>query len=388
MGLKYHKVTNMRRCVVLFALLSTALCAQDSREVMNRGVAAFKAAQYQQAVELFQQAVSLDPNAVNPHLYLGTALMSMWIPGLASPENEAFARPAETEFKRVLELDPNNQTALASLASLAYNTATPLKGDEKLHKLDEAMDWYKRLASVSPTNKEAPYSMGVIAWAKWYPPYMAARASVQMKPPDPGPLPPAQRESLKAQYSALLDEGVANLKQALLIDPNYSDAMAYLNLLIRERADLRDTKTEYAADVATADEWVQKALAAKKSQTVSGLAPPPPPSPPPPTAQTGAPASPTRIRVSGAVQQLNLITKVDPVYPPLAMQARISGQVRFTVIIGKDGHVLNAQLVSGHPLLVATARDAVKQYVYRPTLLNGNPEEVITQVDVNFSLGN
>src|SRR5580698_873514 len=103
MGLKYHRVTNMRRCAVLFALLSTALCAQDSRETLNRGIGAFKAARYGEAVEFFQQAVSLDPNAVNPHLYLGTAYMSQWIPGAASPENLAFARSAETEFKRVLE---------------------------------------------------------------------------------------------------------------------------------------------------------------------------------------------------------------------------------------------------------------------------------------------
>jgi TonB family protein len=337
---------------------------------MNRGVAAFKAAQYQQAVELFQQAVSLDPNAVNPHLYLGTALMSMWIPGLASPENEAFARPAETEFKRVLELDPNNQTGLASLASLAYNA----------HKFDEAMDWYKRLATVSPTNKEAPYSMGVIAWAKWYPALMTARAGLHMKPEDPGPLPSPVKDELKAQYSALLDEGIANLNQALLIDPNYSDAMAYLNLLIRERADLRDTKAEYAADIAVADEWVQKALAAKKSQSSMAMAPPPPP--PPPSRGAGG-GSQSLIRGN-----VTPVSTVEPVYPPLARQARIQGTVRFTVRIAKDGSIQNLQLISGHPLLVAAAQEAVKQYVYNPVLVNGSPVEAVTQVDVNFSLGN
>jgi len=88
------------------------------------------------------------------------------------------------------------------------------------------------------------------------------------------------------------------------------------------------------------------------------------------------------------VQEANLVTKADPVYPPLAMQARISGQVRFTVIIGKDGSILNIQLVSGHPLLVAAAKDAVQQYVYRPRLLNGSPVEVVTTVDVNFVLSN
>jgi protein TonB len=86
------------------------------------------------------------------------------------------------------------------------------------------------------------------------------------------------------------------------------------------------------------------------------------------------------------VQQANLIKKVPPVYPPLARQARIEGIVRFTVIIAKDGSILNVQLVSGHPLLVPTAVDALKQWVYRPTLLNGNPVEVITQVDIDFAL--
>ncbi len=365
----------MRRYAVLFALISTAAFAQDARDILNQGIAAFKSAQYRQAVDLFQQAVSLDPNAVNPHLYLGTSYMSMWIPGLDSPENAVLARSAETEFRRVLELDANNTVALASIASLVYHSATPLQGEEKTRKLDDAMEWYKRLASVDPMNKEALYSMGVIAWAKWYPALMAARTSLGMKPQDPGPLTGPVREQLKAQYSSLIEEGLANLDRALAIDPNYADAMAYKNLLIRERGDLRDTREEWAADTAVADEWVQKNLAVKRAQ--ASMAPPPPPG-----------SAPTRIRVGGIVQQANLLTKVDPVYPPLARQAQISGQVRFTLIIGKDGNILNIQLVSGHPLLVAAAKDAVSQYVYKPTLLNGNPVEVITQVDVNFSLSN
>jgi TonB family protein len=280
--------------------------------------------------------------------------------------------------------------AIASLASLTYNSAGSLAGEEKVRKLDEAMDWYKRLAAVQPTNKEAPYSMGVIAWAKWYPALMTARAKLGMKPEDPGPLPSPVREELKAQYSSVLDEGIANLDRALLLDPNYSDAMAYLNLLIRERADLRDTKEEYTADIATADQWVQKALAARKAGSSSGMAaaPPPPPPPPPSGGEGGSAVAPGRIRVGGMVQMANLVNKVDPVYPPLAQQARISGQVRFTVVIGKDGSIQNIQLVSGHPLLAAAARDAVSQYVYKPTLLNGNPVEVVTTVDVNFALSN
>ncbi len=99
-----------------------------------------------------------------------------------------------------------------------------------------------------------------------------------------------------------------------------------------------------------------------------------------------SPAAPARISVGGAVQQSMLVDKVDPEYPPLARQARISGTVRFTVIIGKEGDVANVTLVSGHPLLVQSAVAAVKQYRYKPTLLNGQPVEVVTQVDVPFTL--
>jgi protein TonB len=108
--------------------------------------------------------------------------------------------------------------------------------------------------------------------------------------------------------------------------------------------------------------------------------------PPPPPKKEAPPPRQERIRVGGNVQAANLIRKITPQYPPLAKQARISGTVRFTAIIGKDGAVQNLQLVSGHPLLVEAARQAVSQWQYKPTLLNGEPVEVVTQIDVNFTL--
>jgi protein TonB len=111
---------------------------------------------------------------------------------------------------------------------------------------------------------------------------------------------------------------------------------------------------------------------------VPTAAPPPPP--------VEKPRTPQRIRVGGNVQAANLIRKVIPVYPALAKQARIQGTVKFQAIIGKDGTIQNLQLVSGHPLLVASAQQAVSQWVYRPTLLNGEPVEVVTTIDVNFTL--
>jgi protein TonB len=96
--------------------------------------------------------------------------------------------------------------------------------------------------------------------------------------------------------------------------------------------------------------------------------------------------APQRIRVGGDVQANNLIKKVTPLYPPMAKEARISGTVRFTAIIDKAGNIASLQLMSGHPLLVDSAMEAVKQWQYRPTLLNGSPVEVITQIDVNYTL--
>ena len=108
--------------------------------------------------------------------------------------------------------------------------------------------------------------------------------------------------------------------------------------------------------------------------------------PPPPKVEAPKAATPQRIRVGGNVQAANLIKKVTPAYPPLAKQARIQGTVRFNAVIGKDGAIQNLTLVSGHPLLVPSATDAVKQWIYKPTLLKGDPVDVITQIDVNFTL--
>ena len=96
--------------------------------------------------------------------------------------------------------------------------------------------------------------------------------------------------------------------------------------------------------------------------------------------------APQRIRVGGNVMQAKLLNQPKPVYPLLAKQARIQGTVRFDAIIGRDGAIQNLQVVSGHPLLVPSALEAVRQWKYQPVLLNNEPVEVVTQIDVNFTL--
>lgn len=110
---------------------------------------------------------------------------------------------------------------------------------------------------------------------------------------------------------------------------------------------------------------------------IGGIGTAPPPPKPKPTGP---------IRVGGNVQAARIVNRVQPVYPPLARQTRISGTVRLHAIISKDGTIQQLEVLSGHPLLQQAALDAVRQWRYQPTLLNGEPVEVDTTIDVIFSL--
>ncbi len=109
----------------------------------------------------------------------------------------------------------------------------------------------------------------------------------------------------------------------------------------------------------------------------------PPPPPPPPVKKK---AAPKRIRVGGNVAKARLLRQVRPQYPPLARQARIQGTVKLSAVIAKDGTIQKLEVTNGHPLLVPAALAAVKQWRYKPTLLNGEAVEVLTNIDVNFTL--
>jgi periplasmic protein TonB len=112
-----------------------------------------------------------------------------------------------------------------------------------------------------------------------------------------------------------------------------------------------------------------------------------PPPPPPPKAVVLPPSVPAQITVGGDVQAGRIVQMVQPVYPPLARQGRVQGNVQLKAIVGTDGRIKSLTAVSGHPLLVDAALDAVRHWTYQPTLLNGVPVEVKTEILVRFELG-
>jgi tetratricopeptide (TPR) repeat protein len=256
--------------LALAVVFSTGCQKLKARDNLNKGVQAFKGARYTEAVEKFKTAVELDPTFQTARLYLGMAYFSQYIPGAESPENQQMVRAAKEQFSKVLEAEPNNVTALASIAQLNYNETQGItKLEDKFKKLDEARDWYEKVVKADPKYRDAFYSLGVITWGKWYPILGQARSGMGMKPEDPGPLKDKKvREELRAKYWDMINDGIKNLDRALEIDPKYDEAMAYLNLLYRERADLANTPEEYKADTQQADTWLQKTLDTRKAKAL------------------------------------------------------------------------------------------------------------------------
>jgi tetratricopeptide (TPR) repeat protein len=272
-------------CLVAALMLGVlSLGCQDkvnylkARSELNQGVNAFGRSDYAFAAVHFEKAFELDPDLLTAQQYLATSYMMQYIPGGISDDNLKIAEKALTVFRDVLRKEPDNASALAYVGSLYFNM-----GD----KMDEAKETYTRLIAADPTNKQARYTMGVIAWTEAYQPRLDARATYYMKQEDPGPLKVwcdtnrrlsrkdraacnEAREGLLEAGLPIVEGGMRHLEKAIELDPDYGDAMAYLNLLYRERADLAETKEEHDADTAQADDWVQKTLDAKKRVAEAG----------------------------------------------------------------------------------------------------------------------
>ena len=243
--------------VLVLLALSPGCSKLRARDRLNKGVQAYSNAQYPEAVEWFKEAVDLDPTFATARLYLATAYMSQYIPGAESEENLQMAKMAEDEFQTVLKAEPNNKVAIASIASLHFHKK----------EFEQAEEWNRKLIAVDPQYKEAYYTLGVIAWTRTFQKRMEARAELGMTPEAPGPLrDPKVRAAVREENLPIIESGLEMLNKALEIDPEYDDAMAYLNLLYREKADLADSKEEYEQDITMADNWVDKTLATKKAK--------------------------------------------------------------------------------------------------------------------------
>jgi len=243
---------------VLVLLVGTGCNKLRARDHLNKGVQAYKNAKYEQAIDHFQQSVSLDPTLINARLYLATAYAQQYIPGADTPDNNRMGEQAIDQYKQVLQVEPKNINSIKGIAYLYL----------QMKKFDLAKEFYKKASEADPNDPEPYYSVAVIDWTQTYQPRQEERAKLGMKPEDS--LPAKDKKvcaMVREKNTANIQEGIDNLNKALQLRPDYDDAMAYMNLMYRERADVQcDDKDARAADLKTADDWVDKTMATKKAK--------------------------------------------------------------------------------------------------------------------------
>ncbi len=237
----------------------------QSRDQMNQGVQAFKNNHYSEAVKHFKEAVRLDPDNTNAQSYLATSYFIQWVPGADSPDNKKNYEMAQQEFQNILKKDPTNSQALASMANMAYNSATAGSPDQRKAAFEQARKWNERRIEVDPKDAEAYYYLGVIDYYDALADIATARVNEKMSPNDPGPLKdPKVRADLNEKYGKAIDTGLDQLKKALSIDKENEDAMSYVNLLLREKAYLADSPDQAKALNDEANTWMNKSLDMKR----------------------------------------------------------------------------------------------------------------------------
>lgn len=214
-----------------------------ARDHLNRGVEAYRMKNYTAAEEEFKAAIELDPELLDAYLYLATTYRVRFIPMVTTPENLRLAQQAIATFEQVLQRDPRNLSAMANIADLYRNMGEP----------EKAKEWYRKLMEVQEDKSQALYGIAVIDYNL-----------VNDKTGEDGENVPNLTEEEIAELNRLVDEGIEVLQQALEINPRYTDAMEYLNLLYREKAELAADDEERRNWIREADKLALRAIEVKR----------------------------------------------------------------------------------------------------------------------------
>jgi tetratricopeptide (TPR) repeat protein len=239
----------------------------EAQKWLKDGVEAYKRMHTAEAIEDFQKAKELDPLLTKAQLFLGTAYASQYIPGAPSPENIRYAEQAVEEFLGVLQAHPDNLTAIDGAGAMLYNMAgTPFN----VEKMQESKSYHRKHSQIAPQDPEPYYWVGVIDWGIAFRSNKILRDTWEKKTSrelqDTGVLPEEIREEFSAKYSDDVQEGIESLEKAMSLKPDYDDAMAYLNLLYRQKADMETNPAAREDDLKVADNLVDQVKAIKEKR--------------------------------------------------------------------------------------------------------------------------
>jgi tetratricopeptide (TPR) repeat protein len=266
--MKRNMQTGLLAAAMAVVIAGSAGCDKlKARDKLNKGVQAYKAAQFDEAVEDFKEAKALDPKLMNARLYLATAYASQFIPGAPSQDNINMGKQAIAEFQDVLTVDPTNLSAIDGIGSLLYSMGgNPY--DQKT--LEESKQYHLKHIQIKPEDPEPYYWVSVIDWAITFHGDRLLREDYNKtsKKPirDTDPMPAKLATDYAQKYGSLIDEGVDYAKKAIDRKPEYDDAMAYLNLLYRNKADTETSVEARDTDIKQADDLVHKVQIIKQQR--------------------------------------------------------------------------------------------------------------------------
>jgi tetratricopeptide (TPR) repeat protein len=246
---------------VAAALLMTAGCTKlRARDQLNKGVQSYKAANYEAAIEHFKKAVNLDNDLKVAKLYLATAYAQQYVPGVDTPDNVRNAQQAIDQYKNVLQNDPKSINSLKGIAFL----------NMQMKNFEQAREYYKKAIEADPNDPEVYYSVGVIDWSQAYKDAADIKSKEGLRVDDELKGKGSQKicDQLKAKDGPAVEEGMKMLQTAIDKRQDYDDAMAYMNLIYRRKAnDMTCEDAQARADYKKmADEWSDKAMAARKKK--------------------------------------------------------------------------------------------------------------------------
>jgi len=225
---------------------------------LDQGADAYRHARYDEAIVHFQKAVDLEPSLFVAKLYLAVALSQTVVPGATSPENLRTAQRAIDNFQQVLKGRPHDADTMKMIAAVEFSVGM----------LDDSKAWQKKVLVENPRDPEAAYTIGVIDWTQAHQNVLTTLAPFGLKDDGMGnaSAPPKAMKAIMAQNSALIAEALKYLDEAVDNRPNYSDAMAYLNLVYRRKADVDwDNEAARNEDVANAEMWFRRSMEARKA---------------------------------------------------------------------------------------------------------------------------
>ena len=240
-------------------VLAMSGCKQlEARDQLNKGVDAYKASHYDEAIEHFQKAMELDPNLSMAKTYLGSALEQNVVPQLDTPDNVQTAMKAIAIFQEALNQKPDDVNSMKQIAGLYY----------EIKRVDDAKAWQLKVLAIDPKDPDAAYWIGMIDWTKAHQNKLNALQAAGLNDDGKGNVkaPKKVMEPLAQENAPLVAEGLKYLTMAVDNKSNYDQAMQMLNLIYRNKADVDYGNPQLVAeDLAKAEDWTHKAMDMRKA---------------------------------------------------------------------------------------------------------------------------